>query len=223
MSSGPGSRCWLVFLLILLAGCGRVGGEPFQGALNNPITLDDQGSVAQTINPAGGSISQLDVTVATFAAATDPSGELRVTLTPVGGSTVLGTTTVSGADMVDGSWVSATFDPAVVVPDVVLATFTWEGDTPLAVWADTTLPGTSGIQNDPYAKGQLVVDGRPTEGDLAFRVLADGGPGAVVEQVGEVARTGAARLLDEPVFLVLWGLALVGATVLATGLRRRRV
>ncbi|MGI9016966.1 MAG: hypothetical protein ACR2HR_07675 [Euzebya sp.] len=200
----------------------RTGGEPFQPALNTPVSLDQGQLIGQTINPAGHRVRQLDVSVATFAAAADPEGELVVVLRDPANRDVLATTVVPGIDIEDGAWVSAGFDPPASVGDLVLAEFNWDGVTPLALWADTTLEGTRGITNDPYPEGELVIDGRPADGDLAFRVVS--GPSVTVAagQLGGVVRSLAAGLRDQPVFAVLWLLVLAGATLTAVvGFRRR--
>lgn len=214
----------LLVLLLALAGCARVGGEPFQPTLNSPVTLEPDAVLGQTFNPAGTLVQAVEVQVATFDAPADAEGVLTLVLRePVGGG-LLDTAQVAGADLADASWVRASFDTAVEVPDVVLAEVSWDGATPLALWANLPLSGdgSESIVNDPYAGGQLVRDGRPAEGDLAFRVIGGGGVGAGAAQVVEVARSTGAGLLDEPVFAVLWGLALVGCGALAVvGLRRR--
>ncbi len=211
----------LTSLAVLSTGCGRVGGDPYQPALNTPLQLEAGRTIGQTFDPAG-PVSGIDVTVATFAETPDPDGILRLVLREVGDDTVRATADVAGADLEDGTWVGADLGTPVTIDGVALMELTWEGTTPLALWADTTLEGTAGIVNDPYAPGQLVLDGRPVDGDLAFRVTGPAGFGPAVEQVAEVARSTAARLRDEPLFTVLWGLAAVGSAVLAvTGLRRR--
>ncbi|WP_370327777.1 hypothetical protein [Euzebya sp.] len=216
----------VVVLLAGAAGCGRVGGEPFQPTLNTPITLEAGEVVGQTVNPADDRVSGLAVVVATFAADPDPTGELEVALRDPASGEVLASAAVPGDVLVDGGWAEARFEPAVEVGDVVLAEVGWQGGSPLALWANTPLEGTDGITNDPYAGGELVaggsVAGGSIEGDLAFRVISPSGPGEVVDQVVEVARSTGARLADEPVFAVLWLLAAAGGLTLAAwGLRRR--
>lgn len=212
-------------LLLGLAGCARAGGEPFQPTLNSPITLEEGSVLGQTLNPAGDAVAAVEVQVATFDAPADPAGVLTVVLRDPGDGAAIDTAQVAGADLADAAWVRASFDGPVTVPDVVLAEVSWEGATPLALWANLPLSGdgSASIVNDPYPGGQLVRDGRPAEGDLAFRVVGDGGVAAGVAQVGEVIRSTGARLRDEPAFAVVWLLALVGCGVLAiSGLRRQR-
>lgn len=212
-------------LLLVLGGCARAGGEAFQPTLNTPLALPSDTAIGQTFNPAGDAVQAVELQVATYAAPADPDGVLTVELRdPVDGS-VLDTAQVAGADMGDSTWVRASFDTPVAVPDVVLAEATWRGATPLALWANVPLEGAdrSSVVNDPYADGQLVRDGRPTEGDLSFRVLGAGGAGAGTSQVVEIARSAGARLADQPLFTAVWLLALVGALALAVvGLRRPR-
>ncbi|MEE8602524.1 hypothetical protein [Euzebya tangerina] len=158
------------------------------------------------------------MSVATFAQEPDPEGILTVTVEGASGPRE---TAVSGADLTDGAWVAASFDPPVVVGDLAEVQLSWDGATPLAVWSNRTLAGTVGIENDPYAAGQLVVDGRPTDGDLAFRVVTT--DGSVSDHVVEVVRGAGARLLDQPWFALVWLVLLGGAGVLVALGRRRQV
>jgi hypothetical protein len=215
----------LAVLAVLSGGCGRVGGDPFQPTSNTPLRLDDGERLGQTIDPDG-AISAVAVNVATFDAPPDPDGVLTVTLSRLAGGggapEVLGEADVAGADLVDGGWAAAAFPAPVAVDGVALVEITWTGSTPLALWANRTQEGTRGIANDPYAGGQLVLDGQPAAGDLAFRVTGPAGAGEAVAQVAEVLRSTAARSADDPVFAVGWVLALAGALALAVrGLRTR--
>ncbi len=206
-----------------LTGCGRAGGQPFQPALNTPVQITADTVIGQTLNPPSDTIVGLDLSIATFGAPADPDGELTVTLRPVTASGPAVQARVDGSDISDGAWVSATFDPAAPSDGVVLAEMTWEGATPLALWADVPLQDTEGIVNDPYPPGQLVIDGQPTQGDLAFRVRADGGLTAVVRQIRQTVTTTGVRLLAQPVFSAVWLLGVVAAAWLAlTGFRPRR-
>lgn len=213
-----------VIALVAVPGCARAGGQPFQPTLNTAIVLDDGDRIGQTVNPAG-PVSAVDLNVATFDAPADPDGVLTVTIRDVaddrtGG--VVSSAEIRGAELADGTWVAAAFDPPVEVADVALVEATWEGATPLALWANTTQDGTAAITNDPYSGGQLVIDGRPVDGDLAFRVVGPGGVRPAAAQVAEVARSTAARTAADPVFAVAWLLALAGGVVLAVrGLWRR--
>ncbi len=232
--SPPASRRrggWQIVLTLLvaglaIAGCSRVGGAPFQPALNTPIvfggdTPGTHAAIGQTFD-APGPISTFDVSVATFAAPPDPDGTLRATLREVGDDQTRATGTVSGAQLEDGGWAALNFTPAVDIDGVALIELTWQGQTPLALWADRTLEGTAGIVNDPYAAGQLVLDGQGVQGDLAFRVGGPAGAGQAATQLGEVAASTAARMQDQPVFTMLWALAVLGSAALAFSGRRRR-
>ena len=128
-----------------------------------------------------------------------------------------------------GQPVNPAGDTVAAVGDVVLVEATWEGATSLALLAN--IPEDPGqrsgtrpvLVNDPYGDGTLVVDGQPEPGDLTFRVRGTAGPTAFLGQLAEVAASAGGRLLAEPLFAVLWLLALVGGTVLAVrGLRHRR-
>lgn len=212
-----GSRiaCAVVVLTVMLSGCGRAGGQPFQPALNTPLRLDSAIAIGQTLNPPRDTIARLDLSLATFGEPADPEGQLTVTLRPVEGSATATTTQIGGSQITDGTWAAARFEPPVVIDGVALAEVTWTGSTPLAVWADVPLEATVGITNDPYPAGQLVIDGRPAAGDLAFRVTGGGGVRAAVDQVGQVLRTAGARLLAQPVFTALWLVAVLGVAWLA--------
>lgn len=218
--------CLAVVALLLLTGCARTGGEPFQPTHNGPLPLDEGTTVGQTINPAGDAITGLDVQVATYAAPADPDGTLTLALRDPDTGQRIARTSVAGTELADATWVSLRFDTPVDVPDVVLAELSWEGATRLAVWANTPASPqvrSAGMPNDPYEDGELVVDGLPRAGDLAFRVRGAAGPGAALVQLGEVVASAGSRLLAEPVFATLWVLAMVGGVALAVrGLRPRR-
>ena len=212
--------------MLLLTGCARTGGEPFQPTHNGPLPLEEGATVAQTINPAGDAISGLDVQVATYAAPADPDGALTLALRDPDTGRRIARTSVPGSDLADTTWVAIRFDEPVDVPDVVLAELSWEGATPLALWANTPASPqvrSAGVPNDPYEDGELVVDGLPRTGDLAFRVRGVAGPSTALAQLGEVVASAGSRLLAEPIFAILWLLALVGGVALAVrGLRPHR-
>ena len=221
-----------MFFLVVLAvggtGCARAGGQPFQPTSNTALVLDDGVRVGQTINPVG-PVTGVDLNVATFGAPADATGVLTVTIAELpqatagqGDDGVLASTRITGSDLTDGTWTAARFDADVEVDGVALVEASWDGAEPIALWANTTQEGTEGLANDPYAAGHRVVDGRPREGDLAFRVVGSTGPDAAAAQAVEVGRSAAARLADQPVFTVLWMIALAGAVALAVrGLRSR--
>lgn len=212
----------VVVLLVVLPGCTRAGGEPFQPTHNEVIPLTGGTEVSQVINPAGQRISGLDVPLATYAAPADPAGQLVLTLSDPDDGQVLARTAVDGARLADGTWTSLTTDAPVEVGDLVVATLRWDGATPLALYANTTrrddvLDGIrirdgagEALVNDPYPAGDLRVDGQPVPGDLAFRVRGAAGAGAWGGQLTEVAASAAARMADTPLFAILWVAALVG-------------
>lgn len=211
-----------LLLLVLAGGCARAGGEAFQPTLNEPLPLEAGRTLGQSVNPAGDAVSGVDLQVATYDAPADPEGVLTVALVDPASGEVLDSAQVGGDVLVDAAWVRADFGTPVAVGEVVVVEASWEGDTPLALWANVPPPGPAvEVVNDPYPHGQLVRDGQPSEGDLAFRVLGVGGAGAGAGQAVEVGRSAAARLADQPAFAVLWGLAVVGSAGLAVvGWRR---
>lgn len=206
----------MLLLVVGTASCARAGGQPFQPTLNTALVLDEGDLVGQTTNP-NGPVAGVDLSVGTFDEPADPEGTLTVTIREVGTPTgeVLARAQVPGADLVDGGWAAARFDEPVEVDGVALLEVRWAGTAPIALWANTTQPATRRIHNDPYAAGQMVLDGRPAQGDLAFRLVGPGGATPALRQVGEVLRSTGARLADQPLFTVLWALALAGAAALA--------
>lgn len=233
-SSAFGHHLLLLVLLAALAGgCARAGGEAFQPTLNSPVLIEPDGSVGQTLNPVTDVVRGVDVPVATFAAEADPAGTLELSLLPADETGAdeppLGTARIAGADLADSAWVTARFEPPVRHDGPLLLTATWDGATTLALWANrppdeaAASPFAPGEvpANDPYLDGQLVIDGRPAEGDLAFRVRGAGDAAAGLEQLQEVARSTAARLADGPAFALAWALLVAGSAALAVrGLRR---
>lgn len=211
-----------VVLALASGGCARAGGEAFQPSLNQALPLAGQAVVGQTFTPAGDVVTGVDVLVATFAADVDPDGMLRVTLRDRPGAVALATATVPGAAIPgDGTWVAARFgEPAPVTASAAIE-LSWDGMTPLAVWANVPPTADATPLNDPYPGGQLLRDGRAAPGDLAFRVRGAGGAAALGDQAVEVLRSTVNRLLAVPGFSAAWTLALAGAVALAVaGLRR---
>lgn len=216
------SVMWLL-IAVAIAGCARAGGEPFQGTSTVVVPLTSDDAVAQTISPATSTMAGIDLNVATFATSPDPDGQLHVTLRDATRGTELARDSLPGDTLGDGAWVSADFG-GVAVDEVVLVEVTWDGATPLALWANRPAGDASadGVVNDPYPGGQLLLHGAPADGDLAFRVRGEGGVGALVGQVVEIVRSAGNRLLEQPAFAAVWALALAGAAVLAGwGLRHR--
>lgn len=215
----------VVLLVLLGVGCGRAGGEPFQPTLNGVVPLSDDpgGMVAQMINPAGEAVSAVAVEVATYAAPADPDGVLTLRLRDPDGGAVLAAGEVRGADLADATWAQVRFDPPVAVADLVLLEATWSGATPLALWANTAPQERDpAVQdaNDPYPGGSLLIDGQPVEGDLVFRVQGGGGLATALRQVAEVVRSAASRATAQPLFALVWVMALTGSTIMAVrGLR----
>lgn len=220
-------------LAVMAVGCGRAGGEAFQPTQNTNFPLAEGHTVGQTINPVGGVVAGVDLQVATYARPADPDGTLEVTVRDPGSREVLGTAEVSGDDIDDLAWLKVSFDPAVAVDGPVLVETSWDGANPLALLANapnddepvgavdvrSALPD---LVNDPYPAGQAVVDGVPAAGDLAFRVRGPGGPGAALGQVVEVVASTANRLAEQPLFALVWLVALAGSgALIVRGFRRR--
>lgn len=212
----------LLFLgAVGLTGCQEASGEAFQYSLNAPVMLGGE-PVGQTFRPVTERVAGVDVLVATFDRPADPQGRLRAVLRD-GDGRVLARTTVDGADLGNDEWAPVRFSPPVPAPEVAAFELTWDGSSPLAVWANVPLdePGEDDLLNDPYPGGQLLRDGEPAVGDLAFRVVGSGGPLDAARNLGRILRAGASRLAGDPLFLGLWVTALVGAGALgAWGLRR---
>lgn len=214
---------------LLLSGCGRLGGWPLQQSQNATVRLEPGTRVGQTFAPAGAAVAGVDVLTATFA--TTPDGVLTVRLRDGTGGEVLATDEVDGADVRDNGWTPARFDPPVASPELAAVELAWEGDAPIALYAnlppdDLTGPEVGGgerLLNDPYAGGELVRDEIPAVGDLAFRAVGAGGAGAAGRMLRDTAADAAAALRRTPVFAVGWALLLLGGASLAIwGLRGGR-
>lgn len=216
-----GVAALLLLGAVALTGCQEASGEAFQYSLNAPVMLGDE-PVGQTFRPATERVAGADVLVATFDEPVDPQGRLRAVLRD-GDGRVLARTTVEGADLGNDEWAPVRFSPTVPAPEVAAVELTWDGSSPLAVWANVPLdePGEDDVLNDPYPGGQLLRDGEPAVGDLAFRAVGSGGPLDAARNVGGILRAGASRLAGDPLFLGLWVAALAGAGALGVwGLRR---
>lgn len=216
-------RDLLVVLLacIVLAGCARLGGEAFQPTTSGVLPLAPDTTLGQTFRPAGDRVAGVDVLVATFAAPVDPAGTLTIDVRSSAGD-VLAQTEIEAAELADNAWVQARFAEPVAPGDVLALTVGWDGDSLLGLYANTPSGRCGGdsepLCNDPYPGGELLLDGEPAAGDLAFRVV--GGTG-VLSAAAALVRTGAARLDDAVLFLVFWPLAVLGCAALAVlGFRR---
>ncbi|MGH8909496.1 MAG: hypothetical protein ACRD0K_24105 [Egibacteraceae bacterium] len=211
--------------LLVLAGCARLGGEAFQASHSGAVPLD--APVGQTFRPATSGIRGIDLLTATYGQEQDPSGTLRATLRDAQSGTALAVVSVGGDRIGDNRWVPVRFDPPVPAPEVASITVTWDGDTPVALRANVPPADFDPVEqdaNDPYPGGELLRDGVPAAGDLAFRVLGTGGPRETAAQlVGMVQSAGGRLLRDELGFALSWLALLAGAVTLAViGFRQRR-
>lgn len=219
--------------LILLSGCGRVGGEAFQPTHTATLPLGRSAGGAETLGqsfaPAGERLSEIDFLTATYGRT--PDGRLRVRLLGPDRA-VLGAAVLDGEAIQENAWTSVRFEPPPRVPSMVLVELEWDGDDPVGLRSnipaeEAATAGTEGaepLQNDPYAGGQLHRNGQPVPGDLAFRVVgADGvaaAPGALTGVLDQAATT----LRQTPRFTAAWVvlvLVAVGLAALGLGTRQR--
>lgn len=196
-----------------LVGCQAASGEVFQYTFNQPLVLEDQ-TVGQTFHPATGGVAGVDVLMATFGPVADPSGELKAVLRDGIDGPVLARTSLSGADLGDNEWAPIRFASPVPAPQVAALELAWRGEGDVAVWANAPRHeiGEDDLLNDPYKGGELLRDGEPAVGDLAFRVVGTGGPADAARNMAAILRQGAGRLAGDPVFALGW-LALLGGAV----------
>lgn len=209
----------------VLAGCAGSGGEAFQSTHNGALPLEADRSVGQTFRPASDVVAGVDLLVATYGEQPDPQGRLSATLTDHADGRRLASASVPGAQLDDNAWVRLRFDAPAPAPQVAAIVVTWSGQRPVALRANTP-PAELGEDrplNDPYPGGELLRDGEPGTGDLAFRVVGAGGVRVAAATYVRLARGFLVGLLADPGFAVVWLALLVGALVLAsTGFRRAR-
>lgn len=215
-----GVAALLVVGAVVLAGCQAASGEVFQYSFNQPLLLGDGPPIGQTFRPVTGEVAGVDVLVATFDEPVDTAGELRAVLRDGEDGRVLARATVEHADLGNTEWAPIRFAPAVPAPEVAAVELTWDGASPLAVWANVPQADATDLHNDPYLGGQLLRAGEPAVGDLAFRVVGSGEPADAARNLARILRGGASRLADAPLFVGFWLVALAGAVALAVhGLR----
>lgn len=205
-----------------LAGCGA---GPFQPTHTGVVPLGGDAAAGQTFRPASARVGRVDLLVATYGRAADPDGVLAVTLRAGAGGEVLARARVPGSALEDNTWVAVPFEGApVVAGDRAAFEVRWQGAEPVALRANVPPAevGEDRLLNDPYPGGELLRDGEPAAGDLAFRVAGEGGTVAAAAGVARLARGAGARLLAQPVFAAAWLLLLAAAVALAVrGLRAR--
>lgn len=220
----------LVSLCVLSSACARAGGEAFQPTHSTPLPLAEGTTVGQSFTSPGGVVAGIDLVTATYGAPADPEGTLRVVLLDGPGGRRLGEQQVSGGELGDSAWLGVTFPSPVAVPERAALAVAWTGATPVALFANAPRDGEVAgdeLANDPYPGGQLLLDGEPAAGDLAFRVRGTGGVAAAIDQAAEVAASAGGRLPEQPLFAVGWLAAVAGAASLAVagfrgGRRRQR-
>lgn len=230
----------LLGLTIVLAGCGRLGGEAFQPTQNGDVAIGADARAGQTFRSPSGSVARVDLLMATYGEAADPDGTLGVTLGDPGSAVPRATATVPGTQLVDNDWVRVAFDPPAEVGETVVMDVTWDGAAPVGLrvnapsvaaeeaLASGDLPGGDAepLVNDAYPHGQLTRDGVPVDGDLSFRVQAVTGPAEVTATITGLARGLVGRLQASPAFTVGWLVLVVASASLAVsgwrGARRAR-
>lgn len=201
--------------MLALAGCQGASTEVFQHSFNQPLRLDGGRSIGQSFQVRSGRVAGVDVLMATFGE--QPSGTLVVELRDEPGGRTLASVDLAASELANNEWAAARFGSAVEVGDEAVVALDWQGEGPVAVWANVPLDEADGdgLLNDPYQGGQRLVAGEPATGDLAFRVVGPGGAGPQLSLVADVARQGLARLVEAPLFAFAWLLLLIGAVGLA--------
>lgn len=222
----------LVAAAILLAalgatGCARAGGDAFQATLTEAVAVHET-PVGQTFDPGADRLAGVDLLTATFGERPDPSGELVVSLVDRATGETVATAEVPAEEIDDGAWVAARFDEPARVPAEPAISVEWTGESPVGLWANVPPADADRDErliNDPYPGGQLLRDGQPAAGDLAFRVVGDVGPAEPLRALARVAGGAVLTLAAVPWFGMVWAALLVGAVALAVAgfrLQRRR-
>lgn len=216
----------LLLVCLLPAGCARVGGDPAQWSHNTVMPLSEEGTVGQTFGVASEALVGVDVLMATFGQMADPAGALEVDLRDAATGDALASTTTPGGAITDNSWSPVRFDPPVKVDGPVAIELSWRGASPVAVRANRPREQVDGetLVNDPYPDGQLLLDGEPATGDLAFRVVGSNGPEVLPATVAGLLRSAVSGLLQQPLFAAAWSGLLLGcvALVVVGTVRHRR-
>lgn len=222
----------LVAAAIVLAalgatGCARAGGDAFQATLTDAVAVHDT-PAGQTFDPGADRLAGVDLLTATFGERPDPSGELVVSLVDRASGETVATAEVPAEDIDDGAWVPVRFDEPAPVPAEPAISAEWTGESPVGLWANVPPADADSAErliNDPYPGGQLLRDGQPSAGDLAFRVVGDVGPAEPLWALARVAGGAVLTLAAVPWFGVVWAVLLAGALSLAVAgfrLQRRR-
>lgn len=190
-------------------GCSSTG-EPGHTAAIDAVRVDADG-LTQTVVPAGDGFDRVTVTTATFGAPDGVDGVLEVVVAGAGEER---RAAAAGSDIPDNGPVTFAFRPFPrSAGRTFTLTFTYTGEQPVALYRNPF---------DPYPDGELA----PADGDLVFALGHADRVGGAVAALGRVARDTAAVARADPVFLVLWLVAIaavaVGGLRLRSGDARRR-
>ena len=215
----------LLFLAVMSAGCGRVGGEAFQATTTSALRLTPEHTVGQTFRTANAHLTGVDLLVATFGEAVDPSGALTVTFRTGEAEPRVNQVRVPASALRDNDWVHVRPPYPLPMSGVAAIEVGWTGTSPIGLWANTPPaqhdPATPA--NDPYPGGELLLDGQRAPGDLAFRVTGDATATTAISSALRLGRSALGRLGDAGAFAALWALLVAAAIGLAiSSLRRAR-
>lgn len=201
-----GRMLLILSLVALLGGC-AVTGEPRQLNWSELRRVEPGESIAQTVVPRGDRFALLDVFIATYGVEI-PDTVIRL---EVRGDGETREALIGHNGLQDNGWVTFVFEPiADSGGETFEARFTVLGNDPIGFYVNPA---------DGYAPGGLTSG----SGDLAFRVGHSGRVSGTLEATGRIVSEFTANLRQDPVFLVVWLLALVGvAGVLIRSFRRRR-
>lgn len=214
----------LLALLLLTAGCARLDGQPFQPTVTKALRLTTGHTLGQTLRTGGSPVNGIDLLIATFGETPPPDAQLHVAVLDPADGTLLWDDVVTGDELADNTWVRAS-GAAAAAPEIAQVEVSLSGQAAVGLWANIPPDQWTGDVplNDPYPGGELVVDGFRAPGDLAFRATTAAGPVHVVGAGVRLARSAGSRLLDAPLFALVWLLLVGGAVALAArGLRRSR-
>jgi hypothetical protein len=209
--------------VVLLTGCGRLGGEAFQPTNSRVLQLDDSQRLGQSFRPASERVAGVDLLTASFTRPPDPQGVLHVSLTDGVGGSQLARTSVPGHAVRDNAWLAVRFDEPVRVGEQAAFEVRWAGGAPLGLYVNVPpdlTPGqppgqaptpSAAPANDPYAGGELLINGQRAPGDLAFRVVNASRPAELAAAMSGLLRETGARLLERPWFAGVWVALIVAA------------
>jgi hypothetical protein len=212
--------------VLVVPGCGRLGGEAFQATHSRVLQLDDAQRLGQSFRPATDRIAGVDLLTASFAGPADARGTLELRLLHRVDGPQLALATVPGEAVEDNAWLSVRFDAPVAVSEQAVFDVRWRGAAPIGLYAnvppDPPVPRMP--PNDPYSGGELLINGERAAGDLAFRAVNPSRPADLTAALSGLLRETGARLLDRPGFTVVWLLLVAAAAGLGlAGLTRAQL